>query len=70
MARPTTCGQWLADPDGYVARCIEPFGTEHSHHDDTARAAVAARRAAETTPDDPHASAAERRSARIARMAP
>lgn len=47
------CGEWLADPDGFVARCVEPFGVEHSHSDMTARAAVAARRAARSLPQPP-----------------
>lgn len=35
------CGQVLSDEDGFTARCSVPFGTEHSHHDATARGAVA-----------------------------
>lgn len=34
------CLQMLYDADGYIARCIQPFGTEHSHHDRTAREAT------------------------------
>lgn len=43
MARKrTTCDQLLTDPDGYRARCTVRYGTEHSHHDHTARGAVLA----------------------------
>jgi hypothetical protein len=34
---PRDCLQLLTDPDGYAARCTQPWGTEHSHHDHTAR---------------------------------
>ena len=34
------CLQLLTDVDGYKARCIQPFGEEHSHHDHTAREAA------------------------------
>lgn len=35
------CDEMLRDPDGFAAVCTQPFGTEHSHHDATAREAVA-----------------------------
>jgi len=40
--RGSKCGEFLTDPDGYRALCTVRWGTEHSHHDRTARAAVAA----------------------------
>ena len=36
------CGELLSDPDGLVARCMVLYGTEHSHHDMTARESLAA----------------------------
>jgi hypothetical protein len=39
------CNEPLSDPDGYRARCAMRSGTEHSHHDATARGAVKAGRA-------------------------
>lgn len=36
------CLEALTDPDGFRARCRRRYGTEHSHHDQTAREAVAA----------------------------
>lgn len=34
------CLQLLTDLDGYKARCIQVWGTEHTHHDMTARQAA------------------------------
>ena len=34
------CNELLVDTDGYQARCCQVWGTEHSHHDLTARAAA------------------------------
>ena len=39
---PHVCGELLSDPDGLVARCMVTYGTEHSHHDMTARESLAA----------------------------
>lgn len=36
------CGKTLTDADGYKATCARTWGTEHSHHDLTARQAVEA----------------------------
>lgn len=37
---PRYCNEPLQDADGFRARCRQRFGTEHSHHDTTARRAV------------------------------
>lgn len=39
---PRPCGEILTDPDGFTARCMVSWGTEHSHHDMTARESVTA----------------------------
>lgn len=36
------CRELLLDSDGFTAACTVEYGTEHSHHDLTARQAVAA----------------------------
>ena len=36
------CRQLLTDLDGYQARCTQPYGVEHTHHDLTAREAARA----------------------------
>lgn len=33
------CNQLLYGESGFVARCLQPFGMEHSHHDHTAEQA-------------------------------
>jgi hypothetical protein len=43
---PKRCWELLTDADGYQARCLQPYGQEHSHQDATARDAVAQRIAA------------------------
>lgn len=43
------CFELLGDTDGFTARCLQPYGTEHSHHDATAREAVAAGTALDVT---------------------
>jgi len=51
MTRPDPCLETLRDRDDFAAVCIVQWGTEHSHHDLTARAAVAAGLALEGCPD-------------------
>jgi E3 ubiquitin-protein ligase DOA10 len=44
LATPRECGEVLSDPDGFQTHCREPYGTEHSHHDLSAREAAKPRR--------------------------
>jgi hypothetical protein len=46
ITRVKSCGEILYGRNGFKAKCLRKWGTEHSHNDETAEQAVSRKHAA------------------------